>query len=125
MPYPALYELMPESQPGEITEETTRSTFMDTFDRASAEWVLEALRTSTAPMTVVQLRPLGGAMARVPVEATAFAHRQRKFMAVVGAVLYESAAERPAVRSSEIAGTALTAPGFACALRSALSRYID
>ena len=37
---------------------------------------------------------LGGAMARVPAEATAFAHRNRRIMAGVGAV-YEHATDRP------------------------------
>ena len=38
---------------------------------------------SDAPMRAVQLRVLGGAMARVPADATAFAHRQAKVMAKV------------------------------------------
>jgi hypothetical protein len=37
---------------------------------------------------------LGGAMARVPAEATAFAHRERRVMANVAA-LYERPEERP------------------------------
>jgi hypothetical protein len=36
-------------------------------------------------MPVVQLRVLGGATARVPAEATAFAHRARRIMANVAA----------------------------------------
>ena len=36
-------------------------------------------------MKVVQLRPLGGAMARVPPDATAFAHRTARIMANVAA----------------------------------------
>ena len=43
---------------------------------------------STASMAVAQLRVLGGQMARVPVEATAFAHRDRRIMVNVAA-LYE------------------------------------
>jgi hypothetical protein len=43
---------------------------------------------------VAQLRVLGGAMARVPGGATAFAHRQRRVMAALGAV-YERAEESP------------------------------
>ena len=43
--------------------------------------MVEHLQASTAPMAVAQLRVLGGAMARVPAEATAFAHRDRRFMA--------------------------------------------
>jgi FAD/FMN-containing dehydrogenase len=37
-------------------------------------------------MAVTQLRVLGGAMARVPVEATAFAHRKSKIMVNVAAL---------------------------------------
>ena len=40
-----------------------------------------ASRRSTAPRAVAQLRVLGGAMARVPADATAFAHRERRIMA--------------------------------------------
>lgn len=43
-------------------------------------------------MPVTQLRPLGGAMARVPVDATAFAHRKSKIMANLAA-LYEKPEE--------------------------------
>jgi FAD/FMN-containing dehydrogenase len=41
------------------------------------------------------LRVLGGAMARVPDHATAFAHRERRIMVALGAV-YEDAEESPA-----------------------------
>jgi hypothetical protein len=43
-------------------------------------------------MRVVQLRVLGGAMARVPNDATAFAHRDRRLMVNVAA-LYADPAE--------------------------------
>jgi NAD(P)-dependent dehydrogenase (short-subunit alcohol dehydrogenase family) len=52
----------------------------DTVDRQVAEAVVDHLRASTAPLAVAQLRVLGGAMARVPVEATAFAHRHSRIM---------------------------------------------
>jgi FAD/FMN-containing dehydrogenase len=45
-------------------------------------------------MTVAQFRVLGGAMARVPVEATAFAHRRRRIMVAVAA-LFGRAEETP------------------------------
>ena len=47
-------------------------------DRAAE--ILGRLSASTAQMSVVQLRVLGGAMARVPADATAFAHRNRRIM---------------------------------------------
>ena len=57
--------------------------FLDRFDRAAASTIVDALEASDAPLRAVQLRALGGAMARVPVEATAFAHRDRKILAQV------------------------------------------
>ena len=42
-------------------------------------------QTSTAPLAAVQIRVLGGAVARVPVAATAFAHRERKILVNVAA----------------------------------------
>jgi FAD/FMN-containing dehydrogenase len=94
MPYAGLYELFPPMQPGDVVEESARSTFMDRVDAASAEALLDALHSATVPDAVAQLRALGGAMARVPVEATAFAHRTRRFMAAVGTV-YQRAEDRP------------------------------
>jgi FAD/FMN-containing dehydrogenase len=91
MPYAGMFQGGEEI---EVVEESARSMFLDTVDRAAAEAVVGHLRASTAPMAVAQLRVLGGAMARVPAEATAFAHRDRRFMAAVGAV-YEHAADRP------------------------------
>ena len=63
--------------------------FIDELDGAAAETIVRELEASTAAMAVAQIRVLGGAMARVPVEATAFAHRQRRILVNVAA-LYES-----------------------------------
>jgi hypothetical protein len=65
----------------------------DTFDSATAETILGYLEDSDAPMRVAQLRVLGGAMARVPNDATAFAHRDRKMMINV-ASFYEGPDDR-------------------------------
>jgi FAD/FMN-containing dehydrogenase len=92
MSYPEIYGLFGEA-PGPA-HEVARSLFLDAVDRESAEAILEHLRASTAPMAVAQLRVLGGAMARVPFDATAFAHRERRVMAALGAV-YEHAEEDP------------------------------
>jgi len=59
-----------------------------------ANTVLDHLEASNAMMRVAQLRVLGGAMARVPADATAFAHRASKIMVNVGAI-YEAPEERP------------------------------
>jgi FAD/FMN-containing dehydrogenase len=113
MPYAGLFEPVDDM---EVVEESARSMFLDGFDRAAAETVVEHLRASTAPMAVAQLRVLGGAMARVPADATAFAHRDRPIMAGVGCV-YEHAADRPVHDA--------WADGFAAALRGGPGVYVN
>ena len=51
------------------------------------------LEASDAAMRVAQIRVMGGAMARVPWDATAFAHRSYKIMVNVAA-FYEDEADR-------------------------------
>ena len=70
-----------------------RTLFVDRIDRSVAETIVEYLPTSTGSMSVAQLRVLGGAMARVPAEATAFAHRASRIMVNVAA-LYERPEEK-------------------------------
>jgi FAD/FMN-containing dehydrogenase len=84
MRYPELYALT-EGGPRPVGE-SARSLFVDAVDQGAAEAIVEHLRASTAPLSVAQLRVLGGAMARVPAGATAFAHRRRRVMVAVGAV---------------------------------------
>jgi FAD/FMN-containing dehydrogenase len=105
MPYAGLFEPVEDM---EVTEESARSLFLDAVDGAAAATIVEHLEASTAPMAVAQLRALGGAMARVPAEATAFAHRHRRVMGGVGAV-YDQAADKPVHDA--------WADGFAAALR--------
>jgi FAD/FMN-containing dehydrogenase len=56
--------------------------------------ILDRLSSSNAMMAVAQLRVLGGAMSRVPVDATAFAHRKSRIMVNLAA-LYENPADKP------------------------------
>jgi FAD/FMN-containing dehydrogenase len=93
MTYPEIYGLFGDDLPGP-PQEVTRSFFLDSVDSEAADAIADHLRASTAPMAVAQLRVLGGAMARVPAEATAFAHRGRRVMSTLGAV-FERAEERP------------------------------
>jgi FAD/FMN-containing dehydrogenase len=106
MRYPEIYKLT-EGGPGPA-EEVARSMFVDAVDLGTAEAIVDYLQASTAPLAVAQLRVLGGAVARVPAEATAFAHRGRRVMVAVGAVY-----ERP----DETAVHEAWVTGFAAALR--------
>jgi len=90
MPYPELYRFTEEVP--EIKHEITRSLFADDVDLEGAEAIVDHLHRTTAPLAVAQLRVLGGAMARVPNDATAFAHRHRRIMVATG-VVYDDASE--------------------------------
>ena len=50
------------------------SVFLEAFDDASVDTILASLETAPEG-TMIQLRAFGGAMSRVPADATAFAHR--------------------------------------------------
>jgi hypothetical protein len=76
----------------------SRTMFVDTVDRFVADTVMRHLEASDAPVRVAQLRVLGGAMARVPAEATAFAHRDSRIMVNLAA-FYDGPADR-AVRQA-------------------------
>jgi FAD/FMN-containing dehydrogenase len=67
--------------------------FADSLEPAAAEAILEQLPKSAAPMKAVQLRVLGGALAEVPNDATAFAHRDRGLFVNVAA-MYTDAGEK-------------------------------
>ena len=87
----AYSEMFPAEEGGPHTIGTNRTLFMDHVDEDVAQLMLdriaEHMRTSDAQMAVAQLRVLGGAMARVPIEATAFAHRRGPIMVNVAAVV--------------------------------------
>jgi FAD/FMN-containing dehydrogenase len=84
MPYPEMYP--PEEGEEDYHPAAVGHTmFVDSIDRGVAQTILEYLRASDAEMRVAQLRVLGGAMARVPAEATAFAHRRSRMMVNVAA----------------------------------------
>ena len=105
MPYPEIY---PPDEEGFHPTAVGHTMFMDTVDEPVAKTILEYLQASDAQVRVAQLRVLGGAMARVPADATAFAHRGSRIMANVAAS-YEGPADR-AVRQAWV-------DEFAAALR--------
>jgi FAD/FMN-containing dehydrogenase len=81
MPYPAIYSLTEEA--GKPIADASRSAFLDDLDDSMIEGFIEGIETSTADMTLLQMRVLGGAMGRVAPDATAFAHRSARIMTVM------------------------------------------
>jgi hypothetical protein len=101
IPYPEIY---PPEDPEYRPVAASRTLFADSFDEASARTVLEHVEGSDASLRAVQLRALGGEMARVSNDATAFAHRDRRYMINVAAFI-DRPEDRP-VREEWVAGLA-------------------
>jgi FAD/FMN-containing dehydrogenase len=77
MPFTVMFEAEAPAAPPRAV---VRTFFSDALDETAADELLDRLRTSTAQLAAAQIRVHGGAVARVPAEATAFAHRQRQLM---------------------------------------------
>ncbi|HEY8339503.1 MAG TPA: FAD-binding oxidoreductase [Egibacteraceae bacterium] len=89
MSYPSVYP--PEE--GDFHPSAAGHTlFRDDFSRDEAAFVVEHVRAGTAAMNAVQLRVLGGAVSRVPADATAYAHRAHPLMLNVAAMAEDPAA---------------------------------
>ncbi len=81
--YPEMY---PPEDPNYRPVAAARTMFVDAVDGSAISTILERLEASSAMMRAAQLRVLGGAMARVPEDSTAFAHRGRQLMVNVAAI---------------------------------------
>lgn len=90
MKYPEIY---PPDDDSYHPTAVARTMFVDAIDHSVAETIMEHLHASDASLRVAQLRVLGGAMARVPADATAFAHRASRIMVNVAA-FYEGPEDR-------------------------------
>ena len=77
MPYSEMFPAEAQNVPPRAV---VRTFFADTLDEDAAGELLGRLQASTALVAAAQIRVLGGAAARVPTEATAFAHRRRRLM---------------------------------------------
>ncbi|MBI3752072.1 MAG: FAD-binding oxidoreductase [Chloroflexi bacterium] len=97
--HPSPYvEIYPPEDPDYHPLAVARTGFIDRTDLAVATRIVDTLQAGTAPMRVAQLRVLGGASARVPANATAYAHRGRKVMVNIAA-FYEGEHDREARRA--------------------------
>jgi FAD/FMN-containing dehydrogenase len=96
IPYPQIY---PPEDPDYHPMAIGRTMFVDTVDRGVVEMILRYLESSDASLRVAQLRAVGGAAARVPADATAYAHRSSRIMVNV-ANFYNGMPEDKAVREA-------------------------
>ena len=86
-------ELFPPTDPSYRPLAVARTMFTDRVALSTAGTIVDELTASDAPLRAVQLRVLGGAVARVAPDATAYAHRTSRVMVNVAA-FYETPADR-------------------------------
>jgi FAD/FMN-containing dehydrogenase len=81
MPYPDIYRFTAHQAAPQCV--AIRSMFADGLSDAALDAALAAVNNATSPFSLVQFRGLGGAVARVPADATAFAHRNRRYLVTI------------------------------------------
>jgi FAD/FMN-containing dehydrogenase len=92
MRYPEMFP--PEEAPAEGAPKfvpSSRVLFMKHVDRDVAQSIVDTVTSVPSEMGVAQIRVLGGAMARVPADATAFAYRGAPILTVVAAIAFDPA----------------------------------
>lgn len=90
-PYLTMY---PPEDPDYHPTAVSVNMFVDHIGAPEAETIMEHLGASDAAMRVAQIRVLGGAVSRVPADATAYAHRTSRIMLNLAA-FYEGDADKP------------------------------
>jgi len=107
MPYSGIFG--PED-PDYHPTAVSRNSYADSIDLELAAAIVDRIRSYDAPVRACQLRVLGGAIGRVPDDATAYAHRQRPIMVNVAA-FYETPETRPARQAWVEEFSGLVSPG--------------
>lgn len=84
IPYPAIFQFTDVQSSRHAAH--VRNMFADHLGDKAVGAIMTALDTTPLPFSLIQLRPIGGAMKRVDPEATAFPHRdQNYFVSILGA----------------------------------------
>ena len=95
-------EIFPPEDPDYHPTAVSRTMFVDSIDEGAARAIVDRLEASDASLRVAQIRVLGGAMARVPADATAFAHRSSRIMVNIAA-FYDGPEDRT-IKDAWVAG---------------------
>ena len=85
MPYTVLQSMVDDSLPAGIAA-YARSEWLRPLDSAGTEALVAAASEPTSPMSQVLVRVMGGAIARVPADATAFRFREAAAMLTVAGI---------------------------------------
>jgi FAD/FMN-containing dehydrogenase len=102
-------DILEHATPPQGLRLTVRNTLLPTLDDAVLAAITRLHATATAP-TAIAVRSLGGAFSRVPVGATAFAHRHVEAM-VVGLIMLPDTATDAEVARALVPWRALKAHG--------------
>ena len=88
MPYPGIYEFSAEAE--NPAPAITRSLFADALDDEAIERIVARMNAPDRPeVAITQVRVLGGEMARVAADASAFAHRDATVMLSMYTILID------------------------------------
>jgi len=82
IPYPAMFAMTEEATVRGL-QHSVRSLFLRTLSDDVMHTIVEEAASIMSPMTLVQVRVLGGAMSRVAKDATAFAHRDKQALVMI------------------------------------------
>jgi FAD/FMN-containing dehydrogenase len=97
IPYPQIYRFTEHQAAPHAA--SIRMMFADDLSDEALDAALLAMKQASSPFSLIQFRGLGGAMGRVANDATAFAHRERRFfVAIIG--LWLDASENAAVHEA-------------------------
>ena len=92
MPYVGIYKMLDDAE--QRAPASHRSLFLDALDDDAIDTILDFTGEPSSPMAMTQIRILGGQMARVDADATAFAHREAPVMVAL-ITPFEDPAELP------------------------------
>jgi FAD/FMN-containing dehydrogenase len=84
MPYTALQSMTDDSAPPGL-QNVVRSELLGPLDAAGIDSLVGLIRSATSPMSTALLRIMGGAIADVPADATAFSYRDSAGLLMIAA----------------------------------------